>query len=264
MNKHALTLFSLIAVLFCSFHAAAGNYREIINTGAWNIAQLDTLLARASQINDTPSRIDFLSRQFTGVPYKAETLVGSPQTQEELVINLAGVDCFTFVDYVEAMRRSETFAAFKKNLRKVRYQNGMVDYKKRNHFFTDWIVCNSGFIDDVTGQIGREKSNKTEKLLNAAEGGKTLLPGIAVRKREVTWIPSELVDDIVLSRLKTGDYLGIYSDQKDLDVTHVGIVIRKGTAILFRHSSSQEKFRRVIDQDLKTYLLHKRGIVILR
>jgi hypothetical protein len=264
MNKHALALFCLVAVLLFSFHADAGNYKEIINTGAWNIAQLDTILASASGISDPPSRIDFLSRQFIGVPYQSATLVGSPQRQEELVINLAGVDCFTFIDYVEAMRRSETFAAFKDNLREVRYQGGMVDYKNRNHFFTDWIVCSPCFIDDVTGRIGAAKSTKTVKILNGAENGKPLLPGIAPRKREVTWIPSEHVDDMVLSRLKTGDYLGIYSDQKDLDVTHVGIVIKKGAAILFRHASSQERYRRVIDQDLKTYLLHKPGIVVLR
>jgi len=264
MNKHALALFCLVAVLFFSFHADAGNYKEIINTGAWNIAQLDTLFARASRISNLPSRIDFLSGQFSGVPYKAATLIGGPQTQEELVINLAGVDCFTFVDYVEAMRHSISFAAFKENLRKVRYQGGVVDYKHRNHFFTDWILFNAGFIDDVTGQIGSGKSRKTLKILNGAENGQPLLPGIAARKREVIYIPSELIDTVILSRLKTGDYLGVYTDQANLDVSHVGIVIKKGTAILFRHASSQKKYRTVVDEDLKAYLLHKPGVIILR
>jgi hypothetical protein len=264
MYKHALALFYLVAVLFFSFHADAGNYKEIINTGAWNIAQLDTMLASASGISDHHLRIDFLSRQFIGVPYKSATLVGSSHIQEELVINLAGVDCFTFIDYVEAMRHSGSFAVFRDNLMKVRYRGGVVDYKSRNHFITDWIVNNADFIVDVTEPVGAGKAKRSVKILNAGEGGKSLLPGIDQRNREIAWIPSELIDDMVLSRLKTGDYLGIYSNKKDLDVTHVGIVIKKGAAIFFRHASSQKKYRKVIDQDLKTYLLHKPGIVILR
>jgi hypothetical protein len=264
MNKHAFTLFILIAALFCSVCSDAGDYKEVINAGAWKIPQLDNLLARASGISDAPERIDFLSRQFSGVPYKAATLIGGPQTQEALVINLAGVDCFTFIDYVEAMRRSASFAEFKENLRRVRYQNGVVDYKNRNHFFSDWILFNKDGIEDVTGKIGVGKAKMAVKMLNSAEGGQPLLPSIAARKREVIYIPSELVDDTVLSRLKTGDYLGVYSEQKDLDVTHVGIVIKKGTAILFRHASSQKKYRRVVDEDLKAYFSHKPGVIILR
>ena len=134
----------------------------------------------------------------------------------------------------------------------------------RNHFFSDWTLFNAGFIDDVTGQIGAGKAKKTVKTLNAAEGGQTLLPGITVRRREITYIPSEFIDDFILAQLKTGDYLGVYTAQANLDVSHVGIVIRKGARILFRHASSQKKYRTVVDEDLKTYLLHKPGVIILR
>lgn len=124
MYKHALTLLCLIAILFFPLHADAGDYEEVINTGLLKISQLDTMLARAFGINDTSERIDFISSQFSGIPYKTATLIGSLQTQEALVINLSGVDCFTFLDYVEAMRRSGSFAEFKENLRKVRYKDG--------------------------------------------------------------------------------------------------------------------------------------------
>lgn len=257
-------MFLLIAILAAPFPADSGNHKEVINTGSWNILHLDTLFVRASRISSIPLRIDFLSGQFSGVPYKAATLIGDPQTQEELVINLAGVDCFTFLDYVEAMRRSISFAAFKENLQQVRYQGGVIDYKHRNHFFADWVVFNAGFIDDVTVQIGAGKSKKTVKILNGAEKDQPLLPGIAARKREVSYIPSEFIDDLILAQLKTGDYLGVYTDQANLDVSHVGIVIRKGSRILFRHASSQKKYRKVVDEDLKAYLLHKPGVIILR
>ena len=53
MNKYLLALFFLIAILAAPFHADSGNYKEVINTGSWNIPQLDNLLARASRISDT-------------------------------------------------------------------------------------------------------------------------------------------------------------------------------------------------------------------
>jgi len=198
------------------------------------------------------------------VPYQEATLIGDEHTPEALVINLAGVDCFTFIDYVEAMRRSESFSAFRENLRKVRYRGGVVGYTQRNHFFTDWIAANAGFIDDVTGQIGAGKLKKVTKKLNAADSGGQLLPGIDVRKRELYYIPVSVIDTGVLARLRTGDYLGIYAVQEDLDVSHVGIVIQKSSGTVFRHASSQKRHRRVVDEDLAGYLVRKPGIIVLR
>ena len=67
-----------------------------------------------------------------------------------------------------------------------------------------------------------------------------------------------------MNSLKTGDYIGIYSTVHGLDVSHVGIVIRDGETIFLRHASSQKKYRKVIDQDLKEYILNKPGIIVLR
>ena len=72
------------------------------------------------------------------------------------------------------------------------------------------------------------------------------------------------IDNVVLDALSTGDYAGIYSDLKGLDVSHVGIIIRKDNSLSFRHASSQQEYRKVVDQDFKEYIINKPGIVILR
>jgi len=67
-----------------------------------------------------------------------------------------------------------------------------------------------------------------------------------------------------MDRLKTGDYAGIYSVTEGLDVSHVGIIIKKGDNIYLRHASSQKEIRKVVDQDFRKYIVGKPGIIILR
>lgn len=72
------------------------------------------------------------------------------------------------------------------------------------------------------------------------------------------------INQILLQRLKTGDFVGIYSPLDGLDVSHVGIIIRKNNKIYFRNASLLTKNRKVIDTLLETYLKNKPGIVVLR
>jgi hypothetical protein len=61
-----------------------------------------------------------------------------------------------------------------------------------------------------------------------------------------------------------GDYTGIYSDLKGLDVSHVGIIIKDGVNVYLRHASSQKEYSKVIDQDFRKYMVDKPGIIVLR
>jgi hypothetical protein len=230
--------------------------------GQWTEDKLDRVIREASSLRSLGERIEFLSAQFIGTQYEENTLIGGFDVAEELTINLEGVDCFTFIDYIEAMRLSESFAEFKENLRRVRYQSGVISYESRNHFFTDWRDFNPGLIEDVTEKIGAGKSRHTKKILNQRDNGTYFLPGIPFKEREVAYIPSESVDDSVIERLTTGDYAGIYSEKEGLDVSHVGILIKSRDGLLFRHASSVK--RKVVDDDFMEYINDKPGIVVLR
>jgi hypothetical protein len=236
----------------------------IINTGRWSEDDLDRLIWKSAHIEDVGDRIAFLSAQFLGVGYSELTLIGGAGIPEKLVVNLEEVDCFTFLDYVEAMRLSRSFSGFKENLKKVRYQSGVVAYGHRNHFFTDWIEFNKGFVEDATGDVGEQNTKKADKALNLKEDGTFFLEGISSCKRDICYIPTELIDNAVLNRLQNGDYTGIYTDKGGLDVSHVGIIIKQESNTFLRHASSLEMNRKVIDQDLKEYLMAKPGLLVLR
>ena len=238
-------------------------YAKHIDLGKFTQDELDQIIRNASQMADLPSSIDSLSKQFLGIGYSEQTLIGDKDTQEVFVINLRELDCFTFIEYVEAMRLSVSFQDFGMHLRKVRYKSGAVDFTSRNHFFTDWREDNTEFVNDITEEIGGMHTAMTHKILNEKEDGTPFVPGLAPVEREVSYIPSGAVDAIS-EKLRTGDYLGIYSKVKGLDVSHVGIIIREDNTIFLRHGSSQKKYRKVIDQDFHRYIAGKPGIIVLR
>ncbi len=238
--------------------------KEQINLGKWTEEGLDLLLNEASAIKGAGERTAFLSGHFLKTPYKESTLIGDANSQEVFVINLEAVDCFTFLDYIEAMRLSGSFNEFRENLKKVRYQSGMIAFKNRNHFFTDWREYNSGMVEDVTEKISYGNSHKVLKQLNRKDDGTYFLPGIPVIELEFAYIHSDAIDDEVIDNLHTGDYVGMYSKVDGLDVSHAGIIIRAHDRSKLRHASSLQKHRRVMDEDLRKYLKGKPGIIVLR
>ncbi|MDR2018664.1 MAG: DUF1460 domain-containing protein [Syntrophobacterales bacterium] len=236
----------------------------LIRLGKWSEESLDQLIRRASLIPDPGPRIELISREFLGIPYCGFTLVGGSDTIETFVIDLEEVDCFTFIDYVEAMRISVSYSEFKTNLAKVRYRGGLVAYEGRNHFFLDWIESNSSLVCDVTDKIGQTASRHMAKFFNQKEDGALFLPGLIAKKKDVHYIPSSLIDHSIEGRLETGDYVGVYSMTTGLDVSHVGIFIRGKNGASLRHASSADEKRKVVDQDFRSYMAAKPGIVVLR
>ncbi len=236
--------------------------KKTLNLGRWTEKELGSLIADWAKIEELSARIGVISEQFLGVEYGESTLVGGVDTPEVLVINLERVDCFTLIDYVEAMRLSRSFGQFTGNLARVRYRAGEVSYLGRNHFFTDWPAFNEKYVSDVTGTVGGPAAEKTKKTLNLKDDGTYFLDGIARLQREIVFIPTGSVSERVVAKLHTGDYAGIYTEKAGLDVSHVGIIIKHNGATLLRHASSLS--RRVIDQDLKGYLADKPGLVIVR
>jgi hypothetical protein len=263
------TLILLFIILLCGYIA----YRKTgilptsqtnkIDLGSWHEKQIDRLLNDANKIKNVSEKIDFISLMFLNTKYKGETLIGDKNTKEVFVINLREVDCFTFIDYVEAMRRSLSFNEFKRKLKNVRYQKGIIDFSMRNHFFTDWAEFNSDYIVNVTEKIGEDKTKKVEKDLNHKKDGTFFLLGLPSKKRTVAFIPSSELNADLTTKLKTGDYIGIYTDIPGLDVTHVGIIIKKDK-IYFRHATPKKGLEKVVDTDFKKYIANKPGIVILR
>ncbi|MGW5310916.1 DUF1460 domain-containing protein [Nocardia thailandica] len=227
--------------------------------------RVDELVAvRATGAGLAPGAlIEVLSRQLLGTPYRADMLVGSATVPEQLVVDLRAVDCFTYLDYIEAARRSGSRDEFVANVIAARYTGGLVDFTRRKHFFTDWANTDRVAADDITASLGA--ATTVTKQLNAKADGGVYLPGIPVTPRAVAYLPSAAVDAGVIAGLRTGDYLGAYADAPGLDVTHVGIFVDTPGGPVFRNASSlAANGNQVVDTPLRDYLATVPGLVVLR
>ncbi len=236
----------------------------IFRSGRWTEDELDRLIRQTAAIRGAGERIAFISGHFLGIPYRHPTLLGDAQMPENLVIDLGGMDCFTFLDYVEAIRMSSSLADFPPALQRVRYHGGVVTYRTRNHFFTGWAVYNTGFVADVTAEVGQGKAVIVQKELNRRADGTLMLDGIESRASTFTVLPVDAFNEEIAANMRTGDYAGIYSEMEGLDVSHVGIVIRKQGSLFFRHASSAPGAGAVIDQDFLEYMNGRPGLIVLR
>jgi hypothetical protein len=236
--------------------------KEDTNLGSWKRGGLERMIDKATHLVSTGKRIDYISHQFLGLNYKEKTLIGDDRTAEKLTVDLSGVDCFTFLDYIESLRQSDSFPSFMANLRLVRYRSGIISFHHRNHFFSDWIGTNKEFVEDVTKKIGGCPTRSSRKTLNTKEDGTFYLPGIDPVERTIDYIPASAVDGALLRKCRTGDYIGVYTEAPGLDVSHVGIFIRHRNMTFLRHASSV--YRKVIDQEFMGYLSGKPGFLILR
>lgn len=203
-------------------------------------------------------RILKISEYFLNVPYKKGTLIGSREEREILIVDFEGVDCMTFIEYVEALRLSHDLDSFLENLKRIRYNNGILDFTNRRHFFTDWDLVKS--VKNVTEEIGETFCRVIPKMLNK-KGDNFWIEGIPIKHKVIKYIPSKFMDKLA-NKLEKIHYCGFYTSKDGLDVTHVGILIKNSDYIILRHASSINNI--VIDEPFLKYLQDKDGLIIYK
>ncbi|CAI1695491.1 DUF1460 domain-containing protein [Serratia proteamaculans] len=219
--------------------------------------------AAPTEQQDSGRMIDLLSRPFLGTPYVANMLVGSQDMPEKLVIDFRGLDCFTYIDYVDALRQAENQTDFVQRLINIRYVKGDINFQHRKHFFSDWSHQAKTNATDITATLSPHTVTLVKNLNQKADGS-SYLPGLKNVQRSITYLPSDFIDDKVLAQLHTGDYIGIYTHLPGLDVTHTGIYIMTENGPVLRNASSRKENMQVVDSPFMDYVLATPGIVVLR
>ncbi len=216
---------------------------------------IDSLILAARALPTISERIAFISRALIGTPYRGYTLVGGPHRPERFVARDDCFDCVTFCETVLAAARATRLSDYAPQLRRIRYRNGVVDWRARNHYFADWSDNNvaNGICARVT-------------LPGGVTVGKTVSYMRALGPRRVSFdaIPrARLLAS--RERLATGDIIGFLSRRPRLDYFHVGlVVIGPGGELLLRHAARSH--HRVLDERLAHFLSvnHVHRVTLLR
>ena len=206
-------------------------------------------------------RVGWYARKFIGTPYVAHTLEGD---EEMLTVNLDELDCTTFVDVAMALayttgEQRQSWHDFVYNLRRMRYRDGEMDgYSSRLHYNCDWALNNihRGNFEDITRNIPQFKEqirtidfmtsnrDKYPSLADSVQFERVKNVENAYRNHKFPYIrTSDLGRKDVQKYLREGDVLGFVTKLKNLDTTHMGIVVKEadGEFHVLHASSSNGK-----------------------
>lgn len=223
---------------------------------------ISSLLDKAAgmRFSNPEARTAFFGRQFLDIPYAAHTLEHSP---EMLTVRVDSLDCTTFVETAIALSLTigegrSSWRDFLYNLRRIRYRGGEVDgYPSRLHYISDWIVDNHfrGNVDDATGTFPR--ASHMLKSIDFMSANRNRYPALAdsanfhrIKQIEEGYrnhrFPYIKTADLGLkgtkSAFREGDILAMVSNIKNLDVSHLGLVVMQdGEPYLLHASSSNGK-----------------------
>jgi hypothetical protein len=218
--------------------------------------RVERLLSKAKHDRSIGRRIDILSRQFLGRPYKPNSLIGSAGEAEVFTASLNGFDCVTYIETVVALARASNVDTFIDWLRKIRYERGRIQWKQRNHYMTLWIRNNvrGGIITPVSTPA--VPTLRMERVLN-------VVPGLDPVRTRIKCVPKRAALRLE-PHLQTGDLIFFASTRKHLDVFHGGIIVRDGKRLSMRHASRSRGV--VVEQELKEFLKANRmaGVIVVR
>ena len=225
-----------------------------------------------------------LGTWFMETPYVAHTL--EKGDEEQLVVNLRGLDCTTLVENCLALAKTiqsgeHTFDQFTKELKNVRYRSGKIEgYPSRLHYTTDWIFDNQQkkLVRNLSKKIGATPYPKEINFMSThpdsyrqLKDSSHLVEIIVQKEKDINsrqhfYIPEEKLAEVE-DQLMDGDIVGITTGIEGLDISHMGILMRKAGRIHLLHASSAAEKVVLSDETLEEYLMSSRsatGIMVAR
>lgn len=252
----------LIALPFAPTASAINPHQVEWHNEATDTIRINEILkATADAAPRTGSeRMAYIGQMLLGTPYVAHTLEGD---EELLRVNIDELDCTTFVETVAAMALTvaegrTSWRDFIYHLENIRYRNGEMDgYGSRLHYICDWVVNNGfrGNVREITTDLDgvryavksidfmTENRDKYTSLADSATYEKIRTVESGYRNHRFPFVKSSAFGTKeVMKKLRSGDILAFTSTLKNLDVTHMGMVlVRDGVPHVMHASMSAGK-----------------------
>lgn len=274
----------LLLTLLLAYNLSTAQTEVRFHNEKSDTTRLTTLLDRAAKMKfkSPEERVAFFGRQFIGTPYGAHTLEGE---QEILTVNLDSLDCTTFVETALAMaitaqERRWSWRDFIYNLRRIRYRQGSVDgYASRLHYICDWALDNTarGNFSEVTNRFPKvnyavktisfmsENADKYPALADSATLANIKNVEIGYRNHRYPFIKTiDTSEKNTKAEFRQGDIVAFTSNLKNLDVTHMGIIVVRDGAPYVMHASLSAGKVLISETPLDKFLKRNRSFTGVR
>jgi len=192
---------------------------------------------------------------FLNTPYVGKTL--DKAKEESLVINLHQLDCTTFAENCLALARTiksekSNAATFCSELEGIRYRGGIMDgYASRLHYFCEWITDNEArnHVKSMAAQMdgkvlpislnfmSTHPQEYPQLINNPAVTAQIKAIEEKVSAQKFFYIPSAQFESIE-GQVSDGDIVTLTTSIPGIDVSHVGILLKKDGRVYLLHASS--------------------------
>jgi hypothetical protein len=232
INRRALLRLAGAAAMFAAAPRVFAGESEIAKT-----------IEQTRAIAPLSRRIAAVSQAFLGRRYRGDTLIGGQFKPEVFVVRDDVFDCVTYCETVLAAAKAGGVADFERELRLIRYHNGAVAWRERNHDFAAWCGRNVENGTCAPVQLGASVAIKKVMSYPAALGRRSYTIAATTR--------GALIGE--KARLQSGDIIGFVSRHPLLDYYHCGFVMFDDRGeLMLRHAS--QSHRRVIDEKMQSFL----------
>lgn len=213
-----------------------------------------------------------VAKSFLGTPYATGTL--DRNADEQLVVNLRHLDCWTYVENSLAIALADdgAFETYQSQLQQLRYWGGTVNgYGSRIHYFSGWILQaeQNGWLRDLTKEMGGvpylKKINyitarpaKYPKIRDAAALRALQIAEERINAHKWHYIPKSKVAAME-HLIQDGDLVAITSSKRGLDIAHQGYAVLQNGRVHLLNASSLSRKVVLSKQPLAQYLASQKG-----
>jgi len=282
--SNVYSIFILLSILFNSYTIS---YSQIYSKEDVEICNQKFQISVKEDLKDKPITdvVVEIGESFLGTDYLAHAI--EEDGDEQLVINLSGLDCTTLVENSLALARcvkldSTSFENYLDELQFIRYRDGIVDgYPSRLHYFSDWITDNAskGIIEDETKKLGglpikfnlNFMSTHPDSYKQLKENP-DLVPVIQMQEKEINsreyyYIPKDIFR-LKEKYIDSGEIIAITTTVEGLDIGHLGIAVKmEDGRIHLLHAPNVNTKVQITEEPLADYLMkYKRhsGVIVLK
>lgn len=211
--------------------------------------QIDSVIREVSQTNMTiTEKINHFSEMFLGTHYNLNCTGDGPYALLEAwpLVNFKETNCMALCEHVLALSISDYWDNFFDNLQQIRYRDGLIGMKTRNHYtMADWLPQNSWLLDDVSAKVGGTFTKQVTRTIShrtffAGKGITDMHDVLPDRTITIDYVPLEALDDIK-ENTRTGDILAlIFANKDNIFSAHMLIIAEKNGTKIIREASNSK------------------------